>query len=320
MKQLLVLIAVAATANGFGADTGSKTRGASQLPGLNRPVRAPKVPAPSTDDATSPSVTTTLPAAPSDQGITGFVDIRPTYDLSSTDNTSRLETSVGVGYKFSKDVNITLEQPFWHNLYTTNAAFNGPLETQLREGHVRLTVANVLAPAGPFTFGYEARAYYPSRRTWRDNGMVTAVRNIFQVVYTASPVFSIAFQEQLIYHVYTQPFGANGANPSFHNRFVVAPGLSLLGGKLSMGLPIFLDAIRNRAGNAPGQKGLLGGTADSWYWTLWINPEILYNVTKEVQLGVSYYSGDLIKPDFSGLTLGKGLSSGAPQLAMRVTL
>ena len=320
MKQLLLLVAVAVAANGFAADTGAKTRVASQLPGLNRTMRAPKVPAPSTDDETSPSITTTLPAAPTDQGVTGFVDIRPTLDLSSTDNTSRFETSVGLGYKFSKDVNVTLEQPFWHNLYTTNPAFNGTLETQLREGHVRLTVANALPASGPFSFGYEARAYYPSRTTWRDNGMVTAVRNIFQVVWTASPVFSIAFQEQLIYHVYSQPFGANGANPSFQNRFVVAPSWSLLGGKLSMGLPVFFDVIRNREGNAPNQKGLLGGLANQWWYTIWINPEIMYNVTKEVQLGVSYYSGDLIKTDLSGFSIGEGLSNGAPQVAMRVTL
>ncbi len=329
MKQTrgLVLALIAATSVAYGAD----------------PIKQ-SGPTSGSQVTEAPSITTTLPTAPVSK-VTGFLDVRPTYDMSSATNDARLETSIGLGYKFTNDVSITAEQPFWSNITSTGPGGASTGSTMLREGHVRLDVKNLATSGKNISFGYQLRAYYPSREAWRDNGFITQIRNAFYITAQISPAFSITFFEVPIVHVFNRANGPGGVNPSFENRLIVAPELSLMGGKLTIGCPIFFHQIKNREGNLAlaeqqaaeeanagvgrsvatllsQQKAVsgFGGRPDEWWYSVWIGPEIMYNVSKEIQLGVSYDSGELVAADLSKLTVLDGLKNGAPKLAFRMSL
>lgn len=344
MKQSGLILALFATASvAFGAPTKNPAQASVKAAPAQPVLAAAATPTTQGQFTEAPSITTTLPSAPV-SGITGFLDLRPAVDLSSAGNDARLETSVGLGYKFTKDVSITAEQPFWSNI--NGQGPNSLTGTIAREGHVRLDVKNI-AKSGIWSLGYQARVYYPSRAAWRDNGFLTQIRNAFYVTAQISPAFSLSFFEVPIVHVFDKSFGPGGVNPAFENRIVIAPELSLMGGKLSVSCPIFFHAFKNRNGDwasaearaaadarvAVGPKrsaadiyrsatavsGFAGGP-DEWWYSLWISPEIMYNVTKEVQLGVSYDSADFLKPDFSAFTPGDAFTKGVPKLAFRMTL
>lgn len=271
---------------------------------------------PPTGAVTSPTTTTetVVVAAPSEAGLQGELDTRPSW--TSGRGEFHTETGVELGYKFNKDVLVNYHQDFNTNIYEPLGDTKG-LDLRAKEGFLRGKINNVWMD-GPWHFNYEARAYLPTRLETRDAGMITAVQNYLKLKYDIADKTSITLVEVPIVHFYdragTTVAGVSKANPIFENRVYLIGNVEIVQ-NLNLELPIMFHQKRHRDFVAGADNN------NAWSYYLWVYPELAYDVTPNVSLGVAYYNYDsFLTANLSDTQFKTAFDSGVTQLVLRATL
>ncbi len=262
------------------------------------------------------------PAAASGAGFTGNVELRPGVYLGDK-NALRSENQIQLGYKFSPDLEIFGRQELNTNISDANLA-SSKSGLDLTAGNLvfglKLNNLYVNESAG-LSFGYEPRVYLPTDQTNRANGMNATLRNYLKVKKSIASNVDVTFMEIPIFHFYNQAgkldpvTGKTFVAPGYENRIYVIFDFAFLNNKLSVSMPFNLNTNFYRtftAGNDP--------KSGSTQHKLWIYPEITYNVSPHIDLGVAFYSDALMASDLSKFTIGDGINKGVPQLVLRASL
>jgi hypothetical protein len=261
--------------------------------------------------ATAPAATTTTAAvqAPTEAKVTGILETRPTATFVGTDGYTT-ENTIGLGYQFNPNFELGAVQYFDTNL-SNGRGRTGNQDVFVQDGFLRAKFNN-LYKTESFSFSYEPRAYLPTKRSAREAGMITTVRNYLKFAYKASDSVTLTAMELPIFHFYDNAGTAGSANPGFENRVYLIADFNL-GGGFAFSLPVYFHQLKFRT---------LTGAANSGKWDFFVYtwPELTYAVTDNVTLGVAYRSENLMTSDMSSFTFDSGFNTGAVQAIMAVTL
>lgn len=257
--------------------------------------------------AAGTSVAPVAAPAKSDAKIVGILDLRPSYLPASGE--FRTENMIEGGYKFNKTVQVTYVQFFNTNLFAPKADERTGVSLSNEGGFIRTRLSKLLT-SGDLTFSMQNRAYLPVRTVDRDRGMITAVRQYLTLNQKISKVVSLTAMEIPILHLYSKSGLGARANPSFENRVYLIGDIQL-SDKLSLSVPVMFHVTKNRD-----HAGKAGATT----FFAWINPELGYEVSDNLSVGVGYYSDNLVNGDGSGLSINEGLKAGVFQLVATMSL
>lgn len=242
--------------------------------------------------ATVPPVGTTQEAVnvPSPSGITGFVELRPSWTTSN--NEFHTENTLNLGYRISPDVSVDFEQYFNTNLDDPTGQVTG-VGLIGTGGFLRARFRNVWTNVSrDLSFNYEGRIYLPTDDAWSNAGVVTAMRNYFGLSYTAAPGVTLTIQEVPIVFASSRAGTGTDANPAFENRVYLIGSFDITD-NLNFTVPVMVHATLSR-NYAPA-----GDASGAWGFTVWTWPELTFAVADKTSVGLSYYSGNLIQSDFT---------------------
>jgi len=252
----------------------------------------------------------------SDSKIIGSLEIRPSYRSNLGEFHS--EDSLFLGYQFNKTNNLVYKQEFNTNLYDPKlAATTSGLNGYLFDGYFRGR-SNNLYKADSFSMSYEARGYLPTWSVKRSAGLITAVRNYAKLKYQASPGVAFTCDVVPVVHLYQQAGSLTlkgpVANPIFESReslgfeYQVSDNLKVL-------VPILISSSRYRAYDSRAINN------NQWGHKLWVNPEVFYSVNSNLNLGLGYYTDNLIKNNnFTDTIFSEGFKFGTTQLILATSL
>jgi hypothetical protein len=254
----------------------------------------------------------------SESKIVGLVDLRPSWLMKKgtwdTENTAR------AGYQFNKTLQVDYTQYFNTNLRASGMA---PLTPDTKfafdVGFVRALVNDIYTSTDKtVSLSYQAQVYTPTNSQLRDAGMITYVRNYIMLKKVLNDSVSLSAMELVIPHIYSQSgsvvAGVPTANPIYENRIYLIADFTLIKDTLTFSLPLMFNSTRYR-------DYASGATLNNrWQHVLWTWPELIYSVTPNVGVGLSYYSDNFIKDDFSGLTIKEGLEGGVTQFVVQASL
>jgi hypothetical protein len=166
------------------------------------------------------------------------------------------------------------------------------------------------------TFGMRETYIPPTDSVKRDQGYVGSFRTYFKYNHKFSNLVNLDVWDVPIAHVYNRPgviaSGSASANPFFENMFILTTYINLTQ-KLQIQLPIIWEYTRYASFANASNSG-------RWLSTFWIWPEVVYNVTPSTQVGIAYYSDNLLKDDLSATTWSNGFSKGIFQALLNVTM
>ena len=174
----------------------------------------------------------------------------------------------------------------------------------------KLTLGKVLEPQDRKTaLGLESRLYSSFQPDPASTGYLTSIRKGARLSYRATDTLQVVFLEVPIVHLFLRPGTGDGdaaaANKLFENR-LAAVGIYSLSDRLSLTIPLI--AVQTRYHDF--RSGVKNNGA--WTYAALLNPELAYQVSSALSVGVSYQSGNLVKEDLSGLAL-EGFQSGTLQ-------
>lgn len=277
---------------------------------------APKSIVETRQENSNPAGVTTETVAPTSSRLIGELQIRPSW--GHTANEIHTENIASIGYQFNPNFQLEYTQYFNTNLFGTNGklASEPGLVTDL--GFVRANFRKIWQSANKDThLDFDARMYMPTQPGARGNGFVVASRNIFSLTHMVNSKLALIVQEIPILYAYSQPGDKAGlkANPVFENRLYLIASYDITP-KLNFSFPLMLwGTLHRNFGNNLRSNGM------EFFAGIW--PELLYQVAPTTWLGLSYYSGNLVKADLSDLNFfGKdgGLTQGIAQFVFRQTL
>jgi hypothetical protein len=252
--------------------------------------------------------TTGLEEAPSETRWYGFLELRPSY--GSRVGEWHTEDTVEAGYYFNKNDRLFYSQWLLSNLYQPTAVNDGD-GIRADDGALRLRLENIWT-SGDTRLSYRNRVYTPTRKTKRDVGFMTSIRNDLVLIQKMSDVVSMDFSIIPTLHFYDRA-GANGAaHPMFAQMFILNADFSLTE-KLKFSLPLIYEVSRYRNFQANATRN------DSWGNNLWIWPELAYGIDATHTVGLSYYSANVLT-DNGTLQVANGLENGVYQLLWGINL
>jgi len=246
-----------------------------------------------------------------DAKVFGEIQLRPSWQ--SSNNTFHTENILNLGYKFTPRFNMDYVQYFNTNL--ADPSYQSAVVGD--DGFLRARLSKIYeSRQQDITLDYETRVYMPTNPARRAAGMITAWRNYATFTKKFSPTFSLITQVIPIVYAF-EVSGRNGAaNPVFDSRLYIIASWDITS-KINFEFPLMVWATRY-------QRHAIGAVHnDLWGYTAVIWPTVMYSFSPKTQVGVSYYSGSLIKDDLSsGSIFGAdgGLTQGVTQLVFRQTL
>lgn len=167
------------------------------------------------------------------------------------------------------------------------------------------------------TFDFEPRLYLPTDPMKRGPGFLTQARAYFKVRSRVGEQLTFLFMEVPILHLYSRAGSGSGspndpafANPVFENRVYFAVIATSPDKRWSIYFPVILGSTRYASYAA-------GATLnDSWDHQIWIYPELLFQATDELSVGVGYESRSFIN---SGGMILNALGLGSLQGIVRLS-
>ena len=112
-----------------------------------------------------------------------------------------------------------------------------------------------------------------------------------------------------IVHLYSRNGFGGRANPGVENRVYFMAHYTPMK-NLYVGFPLVLRNTKSRDFQTNG----------SWSHKVYIEPVVMYSLSKQLAVGVQYMSENLVASDFSELTIGKGLETGRTAFILRASL
>jgi len=260
--------------------------------------------------STTTSLSEAAIKAPSEQKIIGVLEFRPSWTQST--GKFHTENMAQLGYQFNKNTTLSYRQYFNTNIYNPDNSEGLGLTAQ--DGLFVADFRNIWTNSSQgLSFGYEPRLYLPTATATRDAGMITVVRNYLKLTKKFSDKFSLTAMEIPILHIYSRSGTGDKANPVFENRVYLIASYSPVK-SVSIDIPLMLNSQRTANYNAVAKNN------DRWGHILWSWPEVTYAVSPNTALGVGFMTDNLIRPDFSALTIGDGFRKGVAQMILRATL
>lgn len=271
-----------------------------------------------TNVATDAGSTAAIVNVESDQKYLLGIDIRPSYyptNFNATPGTLGgdkygIEYTAWAGIQLTKDTSFIYEQYINTVGSTPNATMN--LEPKMMEGAARVLVNNLwTSDKLGLALSYENRTLLPWRRDLRDRNRVLANRNYVKLKKTFSENFNLTLMEVPIAFVHTTPNqiigGKNVNNEAFQNRIYLVPTGTMMDGKLTLTMPMWLSSTTRRDESKFTHELIL--------W-----PEIDYAIDQNFTVGVAFLTGSIVKPNFDGFQIGQGFTDGESQLVFRASL
>lgn len=261
----------------------------------------------SSSPATSVTATAPTPAA---SNVFGMLDMRPS--LTVTGSNAYMENALEAGYKFSPNVQLTYLAAFDTNLADSTKQGLG---LKMWNGFFRMRVRNLLqSDDKSLALSYQGRLYTPTDTDEQAKGYVTSLRTYLSLTKKISNNFSLGLHEIPVLHAYSKS-GFNGrANRAlFENRLMLDSTIQIIG-PVSLYVPIIysLSTYQNHIAGAVNNNATTS--------TIFIYPELGVELSANHSVGLSYYSGNLVKGDLSATTISAGLSDGVAQLFWTATL
>lgn len=243
--------------------------------------------------------------------VSAFLELRPSW-ISDTGRWYS-ENTIELGYRFSPRVSLSYMQFVNTNMYSPGPSTPG-LDPYLSDGAFRLKMNDIwISEDTKTTFSYEFRPLLPTFAPKAEAGMLTTVRNYFKLKHRLSSWFTMAVAEVPMVHVFSHAGYQGAANPLFENMFVWMPEFEI-SSRLTLSMPVFYHLTRfsNYAAGAT--------NSGSWTHTLWFWPDLIYALTPNWSVGLSYYSDNLLGSDLSGFNISQGLRRGVFQAVVQATL
>lgn len=246
-----------------------------------------------------------------------FADLRPS--VSAVGGSYFLDNEIGLGYAITPKTNLNYTQRFQVLLRNKDIEHEeeGPDFHEHHDGFFQLNVDEIAA-IGSSEVSYETRIFTPTSELKRNRGFITALGNFFKIIVPVSSQFSICVSEGPVIHSFSKAEynGADGivSNPLLENRLVASFDANFFSQKLRVSLPISWHEFLHYS-SSQGAK-----FSGSWSHAIWISPEITYKVAKDMQLGISYHSENLLKDFTYTVALQEGLQGGAFQMVYRMQI
>lgn len=257
---------------------------------------------------------TTAPA-PGGGKFYGLAELRPSFTTAAGE--WHTENTLEAGWQFNKNVRVTYLQWFNTNLAPVRGSSDDGKGMNIvpQDGIFRIKANNLWTSEDKTaSFNFQGRAYTPTYAPKRDAGFITTLRSYFTFKKTvANGLVDLIASETPTFHAFTRAGYNNTANPLFENMVIAEVDLHLTK-TLTFSFPFILQNIRHRAFQAGAKFN------DRWETFAYIWPELDWEVSDHHTLGVAFYSDNLFKDDFSGLTVGTGLEKGVVQFVWTATL
>jgi len=255
-------------------------------------------------------------AAPSEEKFIGLIELRPTYGPQS--GSWFTENTVKFGYQFRKNLSVSYTQYINTNIYSPFDNDTKGLEVFAHDGFFRMKMKNIWnSPDGTWSFGWQPRIYMPTHASKRDAGMVTIVRNYFDIKKQITDGFSITGTLLPIVHVYDKAGiitdGEAEANPLIENRIYLTADIDIVK-NLTLSIPIMWHLTRYH----DFQTGADDNSAWSNYLYVW--PELVYDIDANFAVGLAYRSENLVRSDFGATDMGVGFEHGVWQAILKASL
>lgn len=283
-------------------------RAATDLPG-NVPAALAAAP-PSGGSAPAASLEATVSERLDDSPVLATLRLRFCGRFPDGPAAYNTENEAELGWRLSPTASVSYWQEFFTNLSDPTGTQSG-LNPVAGEGYFRAQVEELWSPGSGFFLAYQPRVYAPTDAEQSRAGMVTMLGQglVLRKQLGESVRVSLREMPAVPFHGrsgYQHPDDGLKAVPVFYNELSLELEASALDGKLNFYLALNLDTTH---------FGDLDGAANSGQWEhfLWINPEVTYNVTPEIAVGVGYYSDDgkgLMTPTLGEFQLGESLRRG----------
>ncbi len=236
----------------------------------------------------------TTPAAWAKVSLEASLDLRPSWTPSGS--SLHTENEIGAKVLLQENLSVGYLQEFTSGLLQSESYKN----VQTRDGYVRAEY-NVTSD-----LKFEPRLILPTHVLERSRGFYGAFRPmVIYQVWNPGP-FAVDLVESPILKGYSSAFydedGNSNANPWFENRFELIPKAAYFNRKLVVRAPLIWQWIKDSSRS---------------HSELWINPEIIYQVTDTMSFGTSYYSANFIGTEDS---VGEALRKGVVQFVVQYVL
>ncbi|MBI4404797.1 MAG: hypothetical protein HY537_11580 [Deltaproteobacteria bacterium] len=307
-----------------GSSSSETAAPSQQVPGTSAPTSAAPATTGETTAVTAPSapgVTAVTVPAPTESGIIGSADLRPTYAGKS--GTFTTENEFSLGYKFNKNFSLSYFQDVNTNVYNpTVGPDKGGLNMMADFGWLKAKLDNIWENKDMgLSFSHEARVYTPTEKESREAGFVTAVRNYLKLKQDFGSTVNVQLHEIPVVYAYTVPGkeGKDGtaANPIFENRIYLIPEIAFTP-SLKLSVPVMLHMTRNR-------DYMVGAKNNNdWSFKLYAWPELAYSINPKVIVALAYRTENWLGSTPSGAAAGfemsEGFKSGVAQASLQLSL
>ncbi len=254
------------------------------------------------------------PAGPPKSKFFGTIDLRAEY----YPNNAAYDTSnfLQLGYQINPKLLISWYQGFDtnidHTLLYGQKAYG--LNAIWDQGFLRTRVNKIWESEDKtLSFNYESRVYAPTLFADASAGNITRFYNAFKLIKKANDALTFTGVLVLMPDIFGVPgTAAFGPNPAYENRYYFVTDIQF-SQKWSLDFPILLYQTKYREYGTTAQSG-------AWNYLLYIWPELDYAVTDNFTLGLAYISGNMVKPDFSGFTIGDAFKVSTVQFVFTTTL
>jgi hypothetical protein len=252
---------------------------------------------------------------PSREKVIGVVELRPSW--RSRDGEFHSENSLELGYRFAAQFQFGYRQHFHTNLYNPNQRGSEGLGLESEDGFFRGKLEDIWRATDSLSLSYEGRVYLPTQAKKREAGLVSSLRNYFRFRQRLSDTVSMSLELVPILHAYskagTTTTKGSAANPFFEHRTYLSAYIRFTK-RLNLYFPLIIHNTRFSEFHPE------ANFHNSWGHKVKIWPELTYAVTSNTNLGLAYYSDNLIASDFSATDIRNGLEKGITQVIVRTSL
>jgi hypothetical protein len=256
----------------------------------------------------APAVTESVTAASDDSRWYGFFELRPSY--TSLNGEWHTENTAEAGYYFTKKARLYYTQWFNSNIYNPLDETKG-LDVYADDGLFRAKINDFLV-SGDTSLSWQGRLYMPTKKTKRDAGYITGLRNYLVLTEKMSQDLSVDFSVAPTLYAYDRASFNNEANPFFLQQVSLNADYKFTE-DLVLSLPLVYEGTRFRSAAGAKNDGQWGHFLYTW-------PELNYTINTTHTVGVSYYSGNFVTDDASAFQITKGLETGVYQAVWAVNL
>jgi len=256
----------------------------------------------SDSETTLPSVTTTLPSAVRTQ-LEGYIELRPSW--VPNDSAVRFENNAYLGTRFSNGWLLAYRQEFLNEL--TGGEGRGVV---LGDGWIEYSAYPALQK-GRFTLNTEFHGILPVAEGSDDRNFILGARTYMEGIVQVAGRFGVFSRLMPRANIFKSGEAA-GDRLRFENQFEVGPYVTLLSDRLTVRALVRWTAGLLEDADAPAR----------WEQQLQLTPEILFQLTPEVVLGLAECSGSMVDQQFGGKaeSLSVAFNESVWQFIVQVTL